>query len=796
MLVSYEWLTDYVDTHTPARELGEKFLMTSSELEGVIDWQTKLSHVVVGEVLTCKPHPNATKLSLTTVKVGRKTLRIVCGAPNVKAGIKVLVALPGATVTTKTGDNAIITKTELRGEISEGMLCAAAELGLPEQENSGLLILNDNAKPGTPAADYLNRNTTVLDLEITPNRPDLLSYYGLAREVAAFERRSLKEVPLLPLENLQNLPATATVTSTSSNLCTRFSVLHCRILPNAHTPTWLAERLTLSGIRPIHPVVDVANYVMLELGQPLHTYDSSLLPIGKSGKYEFEAGTPKAKLAFKTLDGVTRDLEPGDTTISMQGTTIALAGIMGDAASAIHAGTKEFILESASFHGPAIRRTSRRLGVRTEASGRFEKGVDPELVVTALKRAAYLYQQLKIAEPKSKLVDYSQNKRGSEKPRIHVTSEQIQGILGVHISLGEAKLILQKLGFTLLHVTKASLDCIPPSWRSDVTREEDVLEELVRIWGYERVPSRLPSGAVKPPQKNRKFTALAAMRHKAAALGFTETIHLSFTNQRELEATALSPQIAIPLQNPLSLELSHLLPSHLISFLRTTSDYQVHPETRLFEIGSVFTTPKREEKKFSALMRTSARTESALEEMKRLVQELLSSSGIHGNVTYTPIATTGCVVSVAETRIGTIEHVGQDILERWKIRRSRNVLYLEINLAALLDLPYGFTTYKPLPIFPSIERHLTIEVGESTNWEVVATTIGKHIEARNDKKLTTRCEMHGEVYRDTKAGTDTKRYTIKLTYNHPEKTLTDAIVEEDTNQLTKKLTKLPANIVK
>ncbi len=793
MKVSYEWLLDYVDTHTPALELGEKFLMTSSELEGVDAWTEKLSQIVVGEVLTCEPHPNASKLKLTTVSVGgRKKLKIVCGAPNVAAGCKVLVALPGATVTSRDGKTSFtIAPTTLRGEVSEGMLCAAEELGLPAQ-GDGLLLLPKTAKVGIPAAKFLNRETTVLDLEITPNRPDLLSYVGLAREVATFDRRTLREPNLLPLENLQHLPANQTVTSSNTHLSSRLSVIQFEVTGSGETPAWMSSRLELSGIRPISPVVDVANYVMLELGQPLHTYDASKLPGTAQGKQDFTAGTPAKPLKLKVLDGSTREVTTDDIVISVHGEVVGIAGIIGGEATAITSESTGFILEAASFHGPAIRRTSRRLGLRTEASSRFEKGVDPELTITAIKRAAYLYQQLGIAKPSSRLVDFAHHKRGSERPRIHVTSEQIQGILGVHISLGEAKQILQKLGFTLLHVTKASLDCIPPSWRADVTREEDVLEELVRIWGYDRVPSTLPSSSVKPPQENLEFSRLMSMRHASASLGFRETIHLSFSNEREITASGLTIADAVPLQNPLSLEQSHLLPSHLISFLRTTSEHQVNPETRLFEIGSIFSRPTTETRKFSACVRTASPAEEALQELKQLVASLTTACRITTPVSYQGSGST-CSITLGDTVVGMIQIVPLATLEKYKIRRSKTFLFLELDLASLFTAPANFVTYRALPVFPSIQRDISLQVAETTQWEAIEKSLKTHLtQVPNSMHLT---YTFLGVYRGKPLPPDTKSVTVRLTYQGQERTLTDQEVDTDLKNLTKRLTNLPATIV-
>lgn len=781
MQVSYSWLQDFVDTHLAPEALGQRFLMTSSELEGIVDWTQRFAHVYVAEVLTCVPVEGSKKLKLTTIQADKKRT-VICGAPNVAAGQKVLVATPGAKLINLDGSVLDIQEATVFGHKSEGMLCGAPELGL-DLRGDGLLILPDDAKPGTPAAEYLKLNTAVLDLEITPNRPDLLSHFGLAREVAAFEKKMLKQPELAEFST--KLPQTIDLTIDNPQATKRFSAINFSVTPGATTPWWMQARLLSVGMRPVSPIVDVTNYVMLELGQPLHAFDTT--HITRSGRIILSVDTIKKETPFTALDGIPRTLDHNDVVITTGTQINDIAGIMGGKDSAITDTTTSFTLTAVNFNGAFVRRTSRRLRIRTEASGRFEKGIDPELTILALQRAAHLYETLGMATVSSRLADIYPHSKTS-KSKIHVSGDRIMDILGIHISLSEAKSILQKLGFEVSSVSKSALDCTPPSWRADVLVEEDVLEELVRIWGFERIPSTLPVGSVKAPALNPTFYAKKQFRFTGAKLGFQEVLHLPFTNKQQLTRLGMAPEQAVPLQNPLSGDQSHLIMTHLLPMLTTVAANQKEETSKLFEIGATFHLPLNETMTWTALNRSGDNANQLLQELKELIEVSCRNAGLLGKIAYTvglpkheaySVFQNGLEVFYEGKKAGWIRLLTPATVDTWKIRRGRIIMAAMLDLDILFSFNAGaHSLFQPLPTFPAIERDLTLIVDRNLSWELVVETLTKH----NSPILS---DWHFVSQYTGKPLTDTqKSFTIHFTYLSPERTLSDTEVDADQQTIT------------
>lgn len=776
MLISLSWLRDYVATNRSAADLGERFLMTSSELEKIIDWPSRFEHVVIGKVLECTKHPDADRLSITKVDIGNSTRTIVCGAPNVATNLTVLVALPGATVTAADGSTFTIKESKLRGVISEGMLCGPDEVGLSNLETDGLMILDSSLKPGTPAAEALGLDTETLDLEITPNRPDLLSYLGLAREVAAFDSKKLVQPALYPLAFTKNHAQLSTKIAPGTKT-SRLAFVRLKLKSNSQSPWWLQRRLIQSGMRPISPIVDVTNFVMLELGQPLHAYDAVSLG-GK--KIEFIATTAQAKDEFETLDGRTRTLAKGDLLITANGKVVSLAGIMGSKDSAMAAATTDVVIEAACFDGPSIRRTSRRLGLRSEASSRFEKGIDPHLASTALQRTVQLLKELGLLVEVVAAVDTGI--LYAEQPKeIPFNVERFESLIGLHLGVAQAKRILEDLGFTVSKTSKSGFRCVPPTWRPDVRLEEDVMEEVIRIWGYERVPLNLPSGAIKPPEPNAAFYGAERIRSTLVKLGYQETVHLSFTNAAELAELGFSD--GLPLANPFSSEQSHLIRSHLSAFLRTLRANQDQEQSRLFEIGSTFSTGPTETRTLSGLWRQSDNPEEALQYVKAALLRLadvIFEPTTSGYAYYLPGS--ALTIRLHGQEIGQTGVLTPDLLERNKIRRGKAVAYWNVELAPLLadQTP---VSYHPKPVFPGSTRDITLTVPSSLPWEKIAIAV----EAVKPKLLADWSYIG--TYRDKKSA-DMKAITIRFHYRAADRTITDAEVAAAHETVAKALRKL------
>jgi phenylalanyl-tRNA synthetase beta chain len=788
MNIAYTWLLDYVKTNLTPIQLGDKFRMTSSELEGIEDWSAKFKGLLIGKVVSVRPHPNANRLRIAEVETGSVTRTIVCGAPNLAEGQTVIVATPGTTIHPVKGSALTIEEAVIRGEKSAGMLCAAEEIGIPIP-SEGIWVLPSECKSGSSFAEAVGLSDSVLDLEITPNRPDLLSYIGLAREVAAFEKKHISEPVISSLEGSANQhDLQLSVTIEDSAACLRYVALGLENITIQPSPLWMQSRLILSGIKPINNVVDVTNYCMLEYGQPLHAFDANET---KGGAIHVRPATNNEEITL--LDHSKRALHVGDIVIANdQNKAIALAGIMGGLESGIKETTTRIILESAVFNGPQIRRTSRRLGLRSEASMRFEKGLDPELAITALKRAVYLLQENGGAEIASNLVD-SYPRGRQERPRIHLSFTQIQQLIGVHLSAADCKSILQKLGFQIPSLTKSSFEAVPPSWRRDVTLPEDVIEELIRIWGYDRLPSTMPMGMVKPPLPNTSFVSKSTIRKTLASSGLHECVHLSFCSADQLQKVNLDPELAVKLSLPLSQETEYLLPSHLLSLIQSVSGPNNRfTETGLFELGHIFSSPKTEQEMVSVLMRSSKQPELLYREAKTLISRLINVLRLGDTYTdYTEptsqtkpyYATNSCTsISVKGHVVGELGVIAPEIVTRHKIRAGKHLVYFQINLDLILTLGKNQIIHQPASAFPAIERDITI----ICNQELPAADISKAVDSVKDTAILSQWYI-SNIYTGKPLLDNQKSITLHFIYTAPDRTLEDSEVTTDQERISQSL---------
>jgi phenylalanyl-tRNA synthetase beta chain len=780
MKISYQWLQDYCKTNLTPEELAERFRLTSSEVESVESWQEKMKGFVIGKVLTVSKHPNADKLRLAKVDVGTEVRQIVCGATNLAEDQTVVVALPGCRLHNLKGEEIVLKESNIRGELSLGMLCAAEEISLP-LPSDGILEIEGDFTPGTPAAQALNLDDSVLDLEITPNRPDLLSYFGLAREISCFDKKRLTEPPISALEIDSQRENNLEIHIDPSTHCLRYSALCLEDIKIAPSPLWLQLRLILSDVKPINNVVDITNYVMLELGQPLHAFDRA-----KINGNKIYIRSAKVGEKINVLDNTTRQLEVGDIVIADHQQAIALAGIIGGKDSAIDAQTTSIILESATFHGPQIRRTSRRLGLRTEASTRFEKGLDSEITITALKRAAYLLESIAGAKIKIPINDLYPH-INQEKFHIHVSFDRIQQLTGVYITASECKTILQKLGFQISKLNKSSFEVTPPSWRKDVSLMEDIVEELIRIWGFDRIPRTLPKGEIKSPEPNPIFDQKQIIRQSLASFGLHETIHLSFISKTVLEKALYPIDQVISLPNPLSQETEFLLPSHLLSFLQNAATVNKEEETlTLFEIGKVFTPPKKEASQLSILLKSNLDSEDLYRFIKTILNrifQLLSLEPPEYQVAKLSLATfqskTGLNLLIQNQKVGIISLINPEIMENFKIRNAKSILFASLDLDTLLKLPKKHFSYQPANPYPSIERDLSLIVPQTIPVAQITELIQK-----SKKQLQFMLSLK-TIYRGQPLSQDQKSVTLHFSYFDPSRTLEDREVNADQERIIK-----------
>lgn len=582
MLVSYKWLKELVAIDVPSAELAEKMSTTGIEVEGVEIPAEGLSKLVVGHVLSCEDVPE-THLHLCQVDTGDDEPRqIVCGAPNVRAGIKVIVAIPGARI----ADNYKIKKGKIRGMESLGMICSLQELGLPDaiipkEFSEGIQILPDNAIPGDSIFPYLDLDDEIIELSITPNRADALSMRGVAHEVAAIYGKELKFPVKTPQESSKATSDLISVAIESDKVLTYASRVVENVTVQA-SPQWLQNRLMNAGIRPINNVVDVTNYVLLYFGQPMHAFDFN----------KFESGDILARQArngekIVTLDGEERDLIDQDIVIAVNDKPVALAGVMGGKATEIDSHSKTVVLEAAVFDGKAIRKTSGRLNLRSESSSRFEKGVNYDTVIEALDFAAAMLEELAGGQV---LAGYLQAGQVPTEPvQVLTTLDYVNVRLGTNLAYSDIEDVFAKLGFGLAGDAQAFTVSVPRR-RWDISIQADLVEEIARIYGYDKLPTTLPEAGGTAGELTASQLLRRRVRAIAEGAGLTEIISYALTTPEKAQAFAIESSHLTELMWPMTIERSALR-QNIVSGMLDTIAYNVARKQKnlaIYEIGKVF----------------------------------------------------------------------------------------------------------------------------------------------------------------------------------------------------------------
>jgi phenylalanyl-tRNA synthetase beta chain len=583
MRVPLSWLREYVDVDLPPRRLAEELTMRGMEVDSIETVGADWTDVVVGRVLEVRRHPNADALWLARVDVGDAggELDIVCGAQNLEAGQLVPTALVGAVLP---GDRRI-ERSKIRGEVSNGMLCSAVELGLGTDAD-GIHILGngDELALGSPLADLVGE--TVLDVDVKPNRGDALSMVGLAREVAAFTGSALRLPDATVVETDDDATSHVSVRIEDPELNPRFTARWFEEVTNGPSPDWMQRRLIAAGMRPISAVVDVTNYVMHELGQPMHAYDGDAIP---NGEIVVRRGRPGERLV--TIDHVERELDERMLVIADRERPIGLAGIMGGASTEVGDGTTRVILESAIFHGPTIRNTARRLGLRSEASMRHEKGIGHDLPRYAVDRAARLIAEITGARVGRGIVDNDPEPRPPR--RIAVDASRMRRLLGIGLDAGRVRELLEPLGFAVTGEGE-QLDVDVPSHRLDVVVAADVAEEVARAYGYERIDGRLPEAAL-PPYRRDPSEPRHVVRRILAGLGLDEMVGHALIGPEDLERVGRDPRDPelVRVFNPLSPQHAILRPSMTPSVLGGLAENarRRQPDAWLFDLGKIYHHP-------------------------------------------------------------------------------------------------------------------------------------------------------------------------------------------------------------
>lgn len=629
MRFSYQWLSEWVRTGLAARQAADRLTAAGLEVDELTAIGEGLDGVVVARIVECRPHPDADRLRVCEVDYGAAApVTIVCGAPNARAGL----LAPLATVGTTLPGGMKIRPAKLRGVASEGMLCSAPELGLGE-DSSGLLELASDLEPGAPLARSLGLPDHVIELDLTPNRADCLSIRGIARELAAIESVELSEPVMAPVaaRSERTLP----IELLDSTDCPRYvGRIVEGVDARAETPPWMVQRLERCGIRSLGPIVDVTNYVLLELGQPMHAFDLDRIKGGIRVR-RAESGE-----ALELLNDQRVELDESLLVIADHAGPLALAGIMGGSGSAVEDDTRDLLLESAWFRPEAIIGRARRFGLATDSSHRFERGVDPELQVRAVERATELIVAIAGGKP-GPVMDVREESAIPSRPSIELRPERVNRLLGTALDENDTVRILERLGMDV-EAGQGVLRVTPPSIRRDLAIEVDLIEEVARMVGYDQLPSRSPRGQLMAFADSERMTPTDALSRALEARGFREIMTWSFVGEAELETLSMADQ-AQPLANPLSQDLAVLRTSLLPGLLRTARSNlrQQLRRLKLYECGHVFRAADAfvESRRVGLLLAGDARPESWHEgrrafdffDLKGEIEQLMAGLGHAGS---------------------------------------------------------------------------------------------------------------------------------------------------------------------
>ena len=813
MKTTLNWLKQYVDFNWSPEELTERLTMLGLEVEGVQKVSGEFDGIVVAQVITRDKHPNADKLSLCRVNDGTGERQIVCGAQNFKAGDKVPLILPGASLPLKPGETTPFTIKvgKIRGVESHGMMCSPQELGLPDQVD-GLLLLPEDAKVGQPFAEHLGRaaGDVVYDLEITPNRPDWNSVIGIAREISALTGNPLK-VPDLAVGQASRLSQTSENSSGSgatpdlrcaelvsiriedAELCPRYTARVIKGVKVGPSPAWLKQALEKVGVRSINNVVDVTNFAMLESGQPLHAFDYHLVAKASDGQPTIVVRRAQAGEAFTTLDGKERTLSAEMLLIANEQKAIALAGVMGGKNSEISETTADVLIESAYFKPQNIRATSKKLELRTDASYRFERGGDVGICDWASQRAAQLILETAGGQLAEGVVDAYPHP--AESKTLTLSPEKITQLLGVEVSREQAEAMLNSLGLktvarvpqpSVAHAPLPSLEFHIPTFRVDLKREVDLIEEVARLFGVNNIPSTTPRGALGTHPYDAVHDQLAEARRILCGLGLNEAQGQTLIANVECRMSNVE---LVRLANPLSSDMDVLRPSLLPGLLDALHHNlnRKNGDVALFEVGRVFTQVNgqtREERRV-AIALTGARhgafwsgddrdAKMDTSDLKGIVEEFLEHFGLRA-ISYARRAeSTALFLESAAVQLGgklALGELGQllpTLAKRHDLRDA--VLLAELNLDLLLARRNAAKSFKPLPAFPTIRRDVAMLVPEVTTHDAVLNVV------RQTKPQNLETVELFDVFRGKNVPDGQKSLAYAFTYRAADKTLTDAEV--------------------
>ncbi|HRG58224.1 MAG TPA: phenylalanine--tRNA ligase subunit beta [Bacteroidia bacterium] len=798
MKISYNWLKEYINIDLPANEVAEMLTFCGLEVESIETFESikgGLNGLVVGEVITKEKHPDADKLSLTKVNVGNDNLlQIVCGAPNVAAGQKVIVALVGAKLYPIEGESFEIKKSKIRGLVSEGMICAEDEIGVG-LSHDGIMILPSDISVGMMAADYFKvEKDTVFEIGLTPNRVDASSHIGVARDLAAvLAIKTGKEVLLnIPKKNVQITSQTDVLIDVeilASDACPRYSGVYIEDVNVQDSPSWLKNKLLSIGVKPINNVVDITNYVLHETGQPLHAFDADAI---KGNKILVKKPSKEEK--FITLDGIERSISTHDLMICNNTEAMCIAGVYGGLYSGVKSATKRIFLESAYFDATCIRKTSKHHNLKTDASFRFERGTDPSATIDALYRAIELLTSITGAKVRGNVIDIYPNK--FEPKVIEFDLKRCHQLVGAEIPEEQINLILKQLGIKILSKNDDLLTLQIPLNKVDVTREADVIEEILRIYGYNNIelPEQMRISLISKPKPN-----IEQINHKLrkilTGIGFHEILNNSLSNSTYAEKFLQANQLSVvKLLNPLSSELDSLRQSMLFGALETIryNSNRKNSDLKLFETGKVYyksDTQFHESTILSIVLCgnqyaeawNSNREKENYFRLKGVLDIIFKHVGISptaSEIANEHTVSTGIQYHLNTKKIGFSGIVKNEITKAFDIQSE--IFYAQLHLDELYKpISNQKIIFNEVPKFPEVRRDLALLIDEKIGFEQII-----QIAKKSEKNLLKSIQLF-DVYQGKNLEAGKKSYAVSFTLQDAEATLNDKQIDKVMSKLIK-----------
>lgn len=790
MKISLNWLRNYIDLQETPEEIAALLTRSGLEVEGFSRFEAvkgSLEGLVIGEVLTCEKHPNADRLKITTVNIGGDSPSpIVCGASNVKAGQKVIVATVGASLHPTGGESFVIKKAKIRGEVSEGMICAEDEIGLGGG-HEGIIELQTDLPAGTPASAYFNvASDIVFEIGLTPNRADAASHIGVARDLKALLNREVTfpEITSFEVEEKGNPIQVKVKNSTAAP---RYSGLVITNLQVKESPDWLKQKLQSIGLSPINNVVDATNYVLHELGQPLHAFDLAAI----AGN-EVIVKTATENTTFITLDEKKRKLSAQDLMIANQEENMCIAGVFGGIKSGVKASTTGIFLESAYFSPDFIRKTAQSQGLKTDASFRFERGTDPNITVFALKRAALLIKEIAGGKITSDIIDIYPNKIADFK--IEVSYRNINRLIGKQIEKSEIEKILTSLDIRIADKSDVGFTAYVPPYRVDVTREADIIEEILRIHGYDNILllDTLGTDYLASFPKKNKEKIQETISHLLTSFGFNEIITNSLTKKSYAEsAPFLKSGKSIEILNKLSEDLGVLRQSLLFSGLEVISHNinRRQKDLALFEFGKGYSkaAEKYDEKVFLGLFMTGKTEEENWQRPVYPVSFHDLASGINKllqkfylpeyktSVVHDKCFQYGLQLTIGGKVLGTWGKLSREVTSLTSIKQE--VFYGEFDWNYLLKYTSKALIYLEVSKYPEVKRDLSLVIDKKITFDEIDA-----LARQTEKKLLKKINVF-DVYEGDNIGEDKKAYALSFILQDQEKTLTDKIIDKTMENL-------------